>query len=121
MSTKLEINEAICAKPAYWAFMTIVSAKHKDKEFQDMLKTCERSPTNHNVVTIELKINGQEFDFLEMVESYNTQMNRMLAEKAADLLNEKIGDLDEKLQEAKNCVAQFERAMKRTLGIEEEN
>jgi hypothetical protein len=121
MSTKLEINEATCSKAAYWAFMTIVSAKRKDKEFDAMLKACERSSTNHNVVTIDLKINGQEFDFLEMVENYQKQMSRMIAEKAAELLTEKIGELDEKLYDAKNAIADFERELKRSLGVKDES
>lgn len=119
MATKLEINEATCSKAAYWAFLTIVSAKRKDKEFDAMLKACERSATNHNVATIELKINGQEFDFLEMVKEYQAQMNRMIAEKAAELLTEKIGNLEEKLYDARNTIADFERELKRSLGVED--
>lgn len=81
-----------------WAVVRTVSQLTKS-EFKKM------DPKN---IDIELRVEGKEIDFLKFVSHYFSQMDRLVAEKAKEILKRRLG-------EAGNMLYEIEEYLKEKL------
>jgi hypothetical protein len=79
---------------AMHVFCTLISGR----KFNQMLK----NPPDE--FDIELKINGVEADFLEMVEVYRRQMDDLIKDKARELIEAKLDEGNAVLEDSKRRI-----------------
>ena len=66
--------------------------KQKGEEFEALYKRLKIDPKS---VDLKLVINGEEMDLFPYYEQFASQMGRMVAEKAKDMLDDKFRDMNE--------------------------
>jgi hypothetical protein len=77
-----------------WAVIHAVS-ELTESEFKEM------DPKN---IDIELKVEGKEIDFLKFMSHYFSQMDRLVAEKAKEILKRRLGEAGNMLYEIEECL-----------------
>jgi hypothetical protein len=85
-----------------WAFIAIISGKTTNGFF-DGINTPEM---RENGIPIELKINGFEFNFTQVLKRLEEDFDRQVEAKAKKLLEERAADVQQKLYQLEQAITQ---------------
>jgi len=78
--------------PEHWALVTLTTTLSRE-EFKQLV-----SESKDGVYEIELKINGHEVKFSELIRKFHADRNRLIREKAQELLERKMNCVSDRIQ-----------------------
>lgn len=96
---KINLQEYLKGRPniVEWAIIHLMTAKSpRLSEIPEFNPLYAGGKCDTASMDIEVKINGIEVNFVELLEWINKQNNVMVAEKAKELVNEKFSDLHDR-------------------------
>ena len=111
--TKEERNGSCENSFVHWALLHAMSTILKEKDSDDFFKAAREKP-----LEVELKINGRDFSFMEIMSAFDSQMDHMIAKKAESLMADKLQNLTDVSDEISSFVRATMNKAREKLGLE---
>lgn len=96
-----------------WIVLSALTQTLNDKEFNKFLESTDWH--NKDAIDIQLKVEGVELNLVKVCEEWLSQVDRMLNEKAVELLSKKFAPAQDFIQSIEKTVR---RQAKEKLGLE---